>query len=144
MFSVSVLLFSSGYNMLVFHFPWLAVFAPPPVALVAQTISSDSILLFWNVTFDTIDRTYLLSYTVVKLTGSPLEQTEFNQTVLCETVSEPHDCNESLDGLIPYAEYSFSLVAVYNDTDRSTPVMANATTLEGSKSNELVITVMET
>lgn len=130
--------------MFTFHFSWLAVFAPSPVAVVAQTVSSDSIQLFWNATFDIINRTYLLTYTAMKLSGNPLELTELNRTVMCATVSEPHDCSETLDGLVPYTEYSFSLVAIYDGTDRSTPVMANATTSEGSKSNQLVIIVIVT
>ena len=101
---------------------------------MGQTTSSTSIQLFWNETFGSLVPTYILTYTVNKLSGSSPSEIFVNQSLMmaCGIMGgmEQFDCSYSLEDLIPFTEYNFSLVAVYDDGGSSSPVLATAVTFE--------------
>ena len=120
------------------HFSLIsAVFAPAPVGLEAVDVTSSSLVLQWNNSFDSVPPDgFILQYNVTKLSGLPAEVSEFNRTLsISDVMAMPPsglDYVYSVENLVAYSNYEFLLFAVYGDNISLAAVVAEQTR-EGSE-----------
>ena len=120
------------------HSVFCTDFAPSPRLFSAAQPTSTSLNLSWTILYPEVTpNKYCLNHTLIKLSGAPATTTNgtvdiyHNDTGL--VVTNGNEYSYVLGDLLPYTEYTFSLVSAYGATVKSDEVTASANTSESSK-----------
>ena len=107
------------------------MFAPPPIDFNVTTVTATSVSLQWSAQFAAVilPERFVLSYSGVQFSGPQVTIAAVNVTVDSTAVAS---YALGVSDLLPFTEYSFSLVAMYGD-DTSTAETLTSTTLQDGR-----------
>ena len=106
------------------------VFAPPPIGFNVTTVTATSVSLQWSAQFAAVilPERFVLSYSGIQLSGLQVTIAAVNVTVDSTAVAS---YALGVSDLLPYTEYSFSLVAIYGDDTSTAETLTSITLQDG-------------